>query len=75
MSPAFEAYLARLYTDRDERSRFDEDPKGRGEAAGLSGPERDALAAIDRTGLEMAAESFQRKRGRARAGRRRPWSL
>jgi|APDOM4702015248_1054824.scaffolds.fasta_scaffold1083255_1 hypothetical protein len=70
MSPAFETYLVRLYTDRDERARFIEDPEGRAVAAGLTHAERAALVAIDRRGLDLAGESFERKRAQARHGKR-----
>ena len=62
MSPAFEAYLARIYTDEAERAAFLADPRGRAAAARLSPAEVDALAAIDRDGLALAVQSFQRKR-------------
>lgn len=62
MSPAFEAYLAKIYTDAAERTLFLADPRARAAAAGLAPAERDALAAIDRDGLVLAAASFQRKR-------------
>jgi hypothetical protein len=61
MSPAFEAYLARIYTDREERELFLADPRTRAADLGLSRAECDALAAIDRDGLALAAESFERK--------------
>lgn len=67
MSPAFEAYLARLYTDAAERTLFLTDPEARAAAAGLSPAERDALARIDRDGLALAVQSFQRKRDEHRA--------
>ncbi len=62
MSPAFETYLARIYTDREERARFLADPRAHAASMGLSPAECDALAAIDRDGLALAAESFERKR-------------
>ena len=68
MSPAFEGYLARLYTDDAERALFLEDPPGRALEAGLSHAESDALAAIDRDGLLLAAASFQKKRARRHGG-------
>ena len=64
MSIAFEAFLARLYTDAGLRRRFLADPRGVAEAAGLSGVEAHALVDIDRVGLELAAASFARKRRR-----------
>ena len=62
MSPAFEGYLARLYTDATERERFLADPRGTASAAGLPAADLDALERIDRDGLILAAESFRRKR-------------
>jgi hypothetical protein len=67
VSPAFEGYLARLYTDEVERTLFLADPRGRAAAARLSPAEIDALAAIDRDGLALAVQSFQRKRDAHRA--------
>jgi len=62
MSPAFEAFLARLYVDRSARARFLADPNREAAAAGLTGAELAAAARIDRAGLELAARSFERKR-------------
>ena len=62
MSPAFEGYLARLYTDATERERFLADPRGTASAAGLPAADLDALERIDRDGLFLAAESFRKKR-------------
>ena len=61
-TPAFETFLARIYVDAEYRGRFLADPRGTAQRAGLSKAECEALAAIDRVGLEMAAESFARKR-------------
>ncbi len=67
MSPRFEAFLARIYVDADARRRFLDDPVGAARAAGLDELEARALSDIDRVGLELAAESFARKRARQRA--------
>ena len=72
MSAAFEAFLARIYTDAGARSRFLEDPRGEAGRAGLDLREQEALAAVDRVGLKMAARSFAAKR-EATAPRRRAW--
>lgn len=65
--PRLEAFLARLYTDAELRARFLADPAREAERAGFGADEREALAAIDRDGLVLAAESFAAKRaGRAR---------
>ena len=71
-SPAFEAFLARLYVDRIFRARFLEDAEGEARRAGLSAPECAALARIDRPGLLLAAESFEHKRAAQGRGARTP---
>ena len=68
-SPAFEAFLARLYTDARFRRRFLAAPRAAAERAGLSPAECAALERIDREGLEMAARSFAAKRARGRPTR------
>lgn len=59
---SFEAYLARLYVDPPARSRFLADPRGEATRAGFTPTECEALVGIDRIGLELAADSFERKR-------------
>jgi hypothetical protein len=66
VSPAFEGYLARIYTDAAERALFLADPLARAAAAGLSSVECRALARIDRDGLALAVTSFERKRNEHR---------
>lgn len=66
-TPAFEAFLAKLYVDGEARAQFLADPRGAARRAGLNQAECEALLAIDRTGLEMAAISFERKRGKRKA--------
>lgn len=66
--PAFEAFLARLYVDAELRAAFLADPAGVARAAALTEEEVAALAAIDRHGLVLAANSFAHKR--AAKGRR-----
>lgn len=61
-SPAFEAFLARIYADAAARARFLADPRGSGELAGLALEEVEALVRIDREGLRLAADSFAAKR-------------
>ena len=68
----FEAFLAELYTDTDARRRFLADPRGRARDAGLDDAEIEALVAIDRIGLELAARSFAHKRA-AQMPRARSW--
>jgi hypothetical protein len=57
-----ERFLASLYVDAELRARFLVEPRGEAQRAGLNPAQCDALAAIDRVGLEMAANSFKRKR-------------
>ena len=61
-SPALEAFLVRLYTDDDARERFFADMHGEALEAGLTEAEATAMHDIDRTGLQMAAASYARKR-------------
>jgi hypothetical protein len=63
MSTALEAFLARIYVDGEARARFLADPGLEARRAGLPPDACSALLAIDRVGLEMAAASFERKRG------------
>jgi hypothetical protein len=58
----FEAVLARLYVDAEFRHRFLSNPSIEGESAGLSPTQIEALAALDRDDLALAARSFERKR-------------
>jgi hypothetical protein len=69
VSALLEAYLARLYLDRDARAAFVEDPRGEAIAAGLAEAEVAALERIDRVGLELAARSFAGKRAGRTRGR------
>lgn len=57
-----EQLLARLYTDEDFRRVFLAAPLEMALAAGLDSAEAQALAAIDRDGLAMAAHSYAHKR-------------
>ena len=61
-SPAFEAFLARLYTDEAFRNGFLENPEETGRSFGLNEVEIAELECLDLTGLELAADSFSRKR-------------
>jgi hypothetical protein len=58
----FEAFLANLYVDNQARSRFLADPRREVLRAGLTEDDCAALDKIDRIGLELAADSFARKR-------------
>lgn len=61
-TPRFEAFLARLYTDESFRTRFLEHRREVAEEFGLETAEFGELEKMDLTGLELAAESFARKR-------------
>jgi hypothetical protein len=62
MSAAIESLLARLYTDAALRAEFLADPRTVAQRAGLDAGGVAAMEAIDRVGLELAAESYARKR-------------
>ncbi len=62
-----EAFLARLYVDAAARARFAADPQAEAQRAGLSEEECASLKTIDWVGLEMAAQSFARKRKHKRS--------
>jgi hypothetical protein len=66
MSPAFEAFVARLYVDEALRRTFLTDAVATAERAGLTAEEIRAVQRIDRTGLELAAGVFEHKRRRGR---------
>ena len=57
-----EAFLARLYVDAELRARFLADPVGEALRAGLDRATAERLEAIDREGLELAAESVAAKK-------------
>jgi hypothetical protein len=59
-----EAFLAKIYVDEQARLAFLVDPYGEAMRAGLSEQEARSIERIDRTGLELAAASFARKRNR-----------
>ena len=67
-APRFEAYLAKIYVDERARSAFLADPRGEAIKAGLTEQEAEALEKIDRAGLELTAQSLERKR-RGRFGK------
>jgi hypothetical protein len=73
MSAAFEALLARIYVEAEARARFLADPRGEAARAGLDVAEQEALAAIDRVGLRLAAHSFARKRSASTLRSRGLW--
>jgi uncharacterized protein (UPF0276 family) len=57
-----EALLARLYVDAGARARWLADPDGESRRAGLDDAAVAAMRRLDRSGLELAARSFARKR-------------
>lgn len=57
-----EAFLARLYVDVEARRRFLSDRRGEAINAGLSAQDCADLEGIDLVGLELAADSFAKKR-------------
>jgi len=57
-----EAFLALLYVDEQSRQRFLSDPRGEAANAGLNEQDCTALENIDLVGLELAADSFAKKR-------------
>jgi hypothetical protein len=71
---ALEAFLARLYTDEELRREFLATPLAVARRAGLDAAQAAALAAVDRAGLELAAQSIARKRAQHEGTRpRRRW--
>lgn len=68
-TPAFETFLARLYTDDQLRARFLHNPERTAREAGLNDSEVAALQSIDREGLALASRSFAAKRAKHRPPR------
>jgi len=62
----FEAFLAKLYVDDQARARFLADPRAEANRAGLTAEQCNALESIDTVGLQLAADSFARKRAAQR---------
>jgi hypothetical protein len=58
----FEALLAKLYVDETARAKFLADPRGEAMKAGLTPYEVEAVARIDRVGLDLLTTSLERKR-------------
>jgi len=61
-TPEVESFLARLYTDEDFLARFLKSPQDVLGHEALSSEQRAALAAIDRSELMLAANSYRHKR-------------
>jgi hypothetical protein len=57
-----EAFLAKIYVDDQARLRFLADPRREALSAGLTEDECAGLEKIDLAGLELAPQSFARKR-------------
>jgi hypothetical protein len=64
----FEAFLAKLYVDERARAKFLADPRAEALKAGLSVQEIESVTRIDRIGLDLIANSLERKR-RGRFGK------
>lgn len=61
---SLEAFLAKIYVDESARARFLADPRGEALNAGLTAQEVEAVARIDRVGLDLLTRSLERKRWR-----------
>jgi hypothetical protein len=66
--PAYESFLARVYTDARFRHEYLAAPRETALRFGLSAHEAASLEEIDREGLELAARSFAHKRARMKRG-------
>lgn len=60
----FEAFLAKIYVDEKARAKFLADARAEALKAGLTEQEVDAVAKIDRVGLDLLTKSLERKRGK-----------
>ena len=61
-----ETFLARIYVDRKARAKFLADPRGEATKAGLTPQQVEDVIKIDRDGLELFAQSLERKKLRHR---------
>ena len=57
-----ETFLARIYVDQTARAKFLADPRGEATNAGLTAQQVEDVIKIDREGLELFAQSLQRKK-------------
>lgn len=57
-----EAFLARIYVDHSARAKFLADPRGEATRAGLTPQQVEDVIKIDRDGLELLADSLERKK-------------
>ena len=67
---ALERFLAKIYVDPEARARFLADPRSEAAHAGLTEQQCLSLERIDKIGLQMAAQSFVRKRDAKKARNR-----
>ena len=75
-SSRFEAFLAKIYVDDDARAAFLADPRTEATKAGLTDDEAESLTKIDRVGLDLFAQSLERKRShRKRIKQGKGWRL
>lgn len=59
---SIEHFLAQLYTNEALRARFIQNPESVGREFGFDGDALQQLKNLDRAGLDLAADSFARKR-------------
>ena len=57
-----ETFLARIYVDRKARANFLADPRGEALKAGLTEQQIEDVIKIDREGLELFAQSLEKKK-------------
>ena len=57
-----ETFLARIYVDPEARARFIADPRVEATNAGLTAQQVEDVVKIDRDGLELMAQSLERKK-------------
>ena len=57
-----ETFLARIYVDSKARAKFLADPRVEATKAGLTAQEVEDVIKIDRDGLELFAQSLERKK-------------
>lgn len=57
-----ESFLARIYVDQTAREKFLADPRGEAAKAGLTAQQVEDVIKIDRDGLELFAQSLERKK-------------
>ena len=70
MSLRLEAFLAKIYVNAEARVKFLANPQKEAADAGLTPEEVNSIERMDRTGLQMTANSLARKRHVRRDGLR-----